>query len=103
MITTLPQLIWAIAFLLSTLMGSEDYPGSRGVEQLQLFGSPPYAMLPRFGRPHNDQQRRFVASTRIISWRLRQDSNLQPRDLLTFHIVDTLAGALAHVGEGAAA
>lgn len=35
--------------------------------------------------------------------RLRQDSNLQPRDLLTFHIVDTLAGALAHVGEGAAA
>ena len=35
--------------------------------------------------------------------RPRQDSNLQPRDLLTFHIVDTLAGALAHVGEGAAA
>ena len=35
--------------------------------------------------------------------RLRQDSNLKPRDLLTFHIVDTLAGALAHVGEGAAA
>ena len=35
--------------------------------------------------------------------RLRQDSNLQPRDLLTFHIVDTLAGALAHVGDGAAA
>ena len=45
MITTLPQLIWAIAFLLSTLMGSEDYPGSRGVEQLQLFGSP---LMPRF-------------------------------------------------------
>ena len=79
-ITTLPQLIWAIAFLLSTLMGSKDHPGNRGVEQLQLFGSPHYATLPRFGRPHNDQQRRFVASTRITSWRLRQDSNLQPRD-----------------------
>ena len=35
--------------------------------------------------------------------RLRQDSNLQPRDLLTFHIMDTSAGALVHVGEGAAA
>ena len=35
--------------------------------------------------------------------RLRQDSNLQPRDLLTFHMLDTLAGTLAHVGSGAAA
>lgn len=35
--------------------------------------------------------------------RPRQDSNLQPRDLLTFHMLDTLAGALAHVDEGAAA
>nr|DAT12454.1 MAG TPA: hypothetical protein [Caudoviricetes sp.] len=39
----------------------------------------------------------------MTSWRLRQDSNLQPRDCVTVHILDTLAGPLAHVGEGAAA
>ena len=35
--------------------------------------------------------------------RLRQDSNLQPRDYLTFHMLDTLKASLSHVGEGAAA
>lgn len=35
--------------------------------------------------------------------RLRQDSNLQPRDCLTVRILDTLKASLSHVGEGAAA
>ena len=35
--------------------------------------------------------------------RLRQDSNLQPRDYITVHMLDTLAASLAHVGSGAAA
>ena len=35
--------------------------------------------------------------------RLRQDSNLQPRDCVTVHILDTLEASLSHVGSGAAA
>ena len=34
--------------------------------------------------------------------RLRQDSNLQPRDCVTVHILDTLGASLSHVGSGAA-
>ena len=34
---------------------------------------------------------------------LRQDSNLQPRDCVTVHILDTLEASLSHVGSGAAA
>lgn len=35
--------------------------------------------------------------------RPRQDSNLQPRDCVTVHILDTLEASLSHVGSGAAA
>ena len=49
------------------------------------------------------KRKRSMPRIFCVEKRPRQDSNLQPRDLLTFHMLDTLAGALAHVGEGAAA